>query len=395
MPGTSAALETEWSLLLAACSAIPSQEKLDRIRLLLSEPIRWKVLFELADRHGTTPLLYQALTGLSDQVPSDELATSKQSYQTNLHKALLLSRELIRILDHLSALGVEVLPYKGLALAELIYGDIALRQSGDIDLLIRPNDLPRIREAVRAFGYTPHSPLSADEERAYLKSGYECAFDGTAGRNLLEVQWALQPLFYAVDLDMDGLFERAVTVSVAGREMKTPCPEDLFLVLSVHAAKHAWGRLIWLCDIAQIMRVADLDWRKIEAQSAALGITRILQVTLLLANRLLGAAIPPSTGSSLSPDRAANVLGEEIQARIIGGAADDTESAAYFRLMLRLRERRTDRWRFLLRLVFTPGPGEWKTMRLPPSLFPLYRLVRLSRLAVRLVRKNTATLSLL
>jgi hypothetical protein len=54
--------------------------------------------------------------------------------------------------------------------------------------------------------------------------------------------------------------------------------------------------------------------------------------------------------------------------------------------MMRLRERRADRLRFLGRLVFTPGPNEWKAVRLPTPLFPLYRLVRLSRLAARLGR---------
>ena len=36
MPGTSATLEAEWSLLRAACSDIPRQEKQARLRQLLS-----------------------------------------------------------------------------------------------------------------------------------------------------------------------------------------------------------------------------------------------------------------------------------------------------------------------------------------------------------------------
>ena len=153
---------------------------------------------------------------------------SSSAYQINLHKALLLSRELIRIVDHLGELGLEVMPYKGLALAELLYGDIALRQAGDLDLLIRPADWPRIRDAVRELGYTPHLALSHAEERAYLKSGYECAFDSAAGPNLLEVQWAIQPRFYAVDFEMDGLFQRSTIVKVAGHPMKTPSPKTYF-----------------------------------------------------------------------------------------------------------------------------------------------------------------------
>jgi len=386
MPGTSATLDSEWSLLLAACSAIPHDEKLSRLRSLLRQPVRWKSLFDLADRHGVQPLLYQALLCLEEAVPPEEMRSLKQSYQTNLHKALLLSRELIRIIERLTTGGLEVMPYKGVALAEVLYKDIALRQSGDIDLLIRPQDLPRIRDAVRELGYTPHLAFTDVEERAYLKSGYECAFDGTAGPNLLELQWAIQPRFYAVDFDMEGLFQRAVTLPVAAQPMKTPSPADLFLVLSVHAAKHVWGRLVWLCDIAQLMQFPDLDWAWIGSEARDLGVARILRVTMLAANRLLGAPIPATADESLPEDSSTRTLVEEIQPHIVNKDAFDTESLKYFRLMMRLRERHADRRRFLQRLVLTPGPNEWNAVRLPKSLFPLYWLVRLSRLAARLVR---------
>ena len=390
MTGTSATLEAEWSLLLAACSEISRQEKKDRLRQSLRQPVRWKLLFDLAERHGALPLLYQALVDVEndgeDAIPPEQKSSLEQRYQTNLHKALFLSRELIRIVDHLSAIGIEVMPYKGLALAEMIYRDIALRQSGDIDLLIRPQDLPRIRDAVGELGYTPHMALSEAEERAYLKSGYEYAFDGAAGPNLLEVQWAIQPRFYSIDFDMAGLFQRAVTVTVAGHPMKTPSWEDLFLTLSAHAAKHVWARLVWICDIARIMNLPDLNWSWIGSQANGLGIVRIVGVSMLLANRLLGAAIPRAAQESLPEDNVATALAHEIQANTISEAVFDVESLAYFRLMMRLRERPADRLRFLRRLAFTPGPGEWQAVRLPGPLFPLYRLVRLSRLAARFVR---------
>jgi len=385
MSGTCATLDTEWSILLAACSAMPFEQKRTRLRPLLRQPVRWQRLFTLAHQHGTQPLLHQGLSGLEDAVPPEELHFLEQNCQANLRKALLHARELIRIIEHLSARGIEVLPYKGLALAEALYGDIALRQSGDIDLLIHPQDLRGIRDAVGELGYTPHQPLSETEERAYLKSGYECAFDSAAGRNLLEVQWAIQPRFYAVDLAMEGLFQRAVEVTIAGHPMKTPSPEDLLLVLSVHAAKHVWNRLLWLCDIARLMSLPRLDWSWIKMQTKDLGITRILRVTMLTANRLLRAAIPNAANDDLPEDEVTLALADEIPPHIVSETEFDVESLAYFRLMMRLRERPADRVRFLGRLVFTPGPGEWQSVRLPGPLFPLYRAVRLSRLAARLV----------
>ena len=388
-PAAIKTVESEWPLLLAACSVSlqgedSSQEKNGGLRPLLQKSLNWESLLNRAEQHGVAPILYQVLSSCGSEVPVAGLASLKQRYETNLHRTLFLTRELIRILDHIDALAIKALPYKGVALAEMLYGDMALRQAGDIDLLIRPRDLSRIKDALKELGYTPHLSLSEVEERAYLQSGYECAFDSALGRNLLEVQWALQPRFYAVDFEMEALFSRAITVTVAGRRMKTPSPEDLFLILSLHAAKHAWGRLIWLCDISQLLKSPALNWDWIGETAKSLGIARILQVTLVLTNRLLGTAIPAAAAKTLPADPAALALADEITPQIGSAVLHDVESLSYFRLMLRLRERRSDRIRFLRRLAFTPGPGEWEAIRLPAPLFPLYRLVRVWRLAARL-----------
>ena len=380
------AVDPEWSILLAACSPAPPRDKTARILSQLQQPVRWPKLLALADEHGTQPLLFQALSPLEKAIPPDAMQSLRQSCQSNLHKTLLLSRELIRIVQHLSGLGIEVMTYKGPASAEVLYADLALRQSGDIDLLIHAPDFARVRDAVRDLGYTPHDRFSAAEEQAYLKSGYECAFDGPAGRNLLELQWAVQPRFYAVDFDLNGLFQRSVTVPVAGQPMRTPAPSDLFIILSLHVAKHVWGRLKWLCDLARLMNLPSLDWKWIGSQARDLGIARILQVTMLLANQLLDASVPAAAQENLPKDRVTAALVKQVRDHIVNQAAFNVESLAYFRLMMRLRERPADRLRFLTRLAFTPGPGERAAIHLPQPLFPLYPLVRLSRLAARVLR---------
>jgi hypothetical protein len=383
MPVISAPLETEWSLLRAACAEVPPTQKTARIRKLLDSQIRWDSLLSLAEHHGVQPILARSLMSFEDQIPTQTLITLKQSYQANLHKALLLSGEFVRVVESLSQAGIDFIPYKGLALAETLYGDIALRQAGDIDLLIHATDLKRIQEAMGEIGHVPHLKFSEDEEAAYIKSGYECAFDGAAGRNLLEVQWAIEPHFYAVDLDLEELFRRAQTVRVASLEVKSLATEDLFVVLALHAAKHVWGRLIWLCDLERISRLP-LNWKRIAEHAQQLGVVRILRVTLLLSEKLLGSPYPALAAENLPADSAAETLAEEIETYILNDTTYDVESPAYFRLMLRLRERRIDRFRFVSRFVFTPGPSEWAVMRLPKLLFPLYRVIRITRLAGRI-----------
>lgn len=385
MSGIPAEVNTEWSVLLAACSIVPTDQKQLHLRSALSSPVRWEELFALAERQGVQPLLYQALNAVRDAIPADRMGELEQSHQTNLHKTLLLARELIRVIHHLRSFDLDVMPYKGPALAEFLYGDVALRQTGDLDLLVRREQFSRVQQALSTIGYFPQERFSEPELQSYLKSGYECVFDGPAGRNFLEVQWAFEPRFYSVDFDIDGVFERAMQVEVAGQEMKTPSPADLFLILAVHAAKHVWERLIWICDLARLMSLPSVDWDSIASQAASLGVLRIVTCSMLLSNRLLGAPIPQRSGKWVVEKESDRRLISRLQQQIVSDANFNVESLSYFRLMMDLRERRSDRLRFVTRLALTPGPGEWKAVRLPTPLFPLYRVVRLARLLGRMV----------
>jgi hypothetical protein len=166
--------------------------------------------------------------------------------------------------------------------------------------------------------------------------------------------------------------------------MRTLRAEDLLLVLCVHAAKHVWVQLSWLCDIAQLAKCRPLDWDAIQDDARRLGIERIVSLNLLLAHRLLGSALPPAIQQRLQHDPSTTVLADEILRVIERSVHYDTESIPYFRLMMRLRERWPDRARLFCRLAFTPSVSEWSAVRFPKPLRPLYRLVRLSRLAHRL-----------
>lgn len=372
----------EWKLLLAASAPVGG---CDRIREFVKRGVDWNEVLRLAERHGVSSLMYRTLEQFEGQVPASALAGLRERSEINVRKALFLTRELIRVLDCLKGLGIESLPYKGIVLSDNYYGDMALRQCGDLDLFVRAREVGRAKSALQELGFTARMEIPADADEDYIAAGHECSFDSRAGKNLLEIQWALQPRYYAVDFDMEGLFARAVEVSFAGQRVKALSVEDLLLVLAIHAAKHAWGRLIWLCDIERILQ-HDLDWERVRTYARILGVVRILHVTLALTERLLGAEVPAVMESDLRNDRMAWKLADEIAISIANGVDSEARKVSYFRLMMRLRERLVDQAKFLTRLTFTPGPGEWEAIRLPRALFPFYRVVRMARLAGRLAR---------
>ena len=376
----------EFQLLLACCSLRTTKDADVRSRIEAS--VDWGQVLRLAEHHNVMPLVYQSLREVSEAVPAGILNEVHARYQNNARKNLRFTAELFRILDCLESHRIPAIPFKGPVLAETVYGNLALREFSDLDILVRRRDFLRAKVAVRELGFTPAWRLSNAEESAYLTSGYECAFDGPAGRNLLELQWGIVPAFYAVDFDLEEFFERASRCDFGNRSVVALSPEDLLLSLGVHTSKHAWIRLCWLRDVAGVAQSTALNWACVWQEARRLGIERILTINLRLANMLLGAGACQSEQQRDHPETIA--ISDRIAADMPSAEEYSTESLEYFRLMLRLRERRSDRVRFALRLLFTPSVGEWSVVRLPGPLFPLYRLIRLFRVAARFLRMGGA-----
>ena len=371
----------EFDSLCTCCAEIAQDERKRRLRELLRQPMDWEHLLEAADHHGVVPRVYEQLRGMEQSLPSAALQAIALLYQSNLQRTLWLTRELGRILAHFAKHGIPALPYKGPVLAESLYGDVAARQFSDLDILVRVDDVRRTKQALLELGFKPELTLTPPQQLSYLRSGYELSFDSATTRNLLELQWQILPRFYAVSFDIEALFNRALPQRIADISIRSLCAEDLLLVLAVHAGKHAWIQLSWLCDVMQLSRKPSLNWDLVWKEAGRLGVRRIVVVTFLLAHHLLGSPLPPT----MPPDPDAESLAEEITPLIEASRHFDTEALGYFRLIARTRERRRDQCRFWWRLATTPSVGEWNAVRLPSPLFPLYRVIRPLRVARRLL----------
>lgn len=372
----------EFQLLLACCLDTSGTGRSQRVQSTVSAGIDWDKMLRLVEHHRLIPRVYEQLSD-HDAVSPQFLKALRTRYQTNARQALWFTSELVRIVAYFESRGIDVLPYKGPALASVLYADVTMRQFGDLDLLVRTADVSKAKAALLDLGYKNNIQFTEREEKAYLTSGYEYTFNSALGRNLVELKWQILPRFYSANFDVDAIFRRAATLSLGGHSLQTLCPEDSLLVLCIHAAKHAWSQLSWLCDITQLAK-QPLDWSAMERQTKELGVKRIVAVNFLLAHKLLGVTLPEMVEKSMRNDRAIENLAAEIMPTILEGTEFNTESIRYFRLMMKVRERWQDRMRFLWRLAVTPSAGEWSAVQLPTRMFPFYRLVRMWRLAGKL-----------
>src|SRR5579863_5748645 len=285
---------SEFDLLLACCADPCGDEQGERIRNILSRPLDWERMLRLVDHHRVVPHVYSELSALSHLVPVQHLKALRLRYQDNARKTLWFTGELVRIVGHLESVGIKTLPYKGPALAHTLYREVTQRQFGDLDILILPADVLKAKAALLDLGYKPTIELAPRIETAYVETGYEYSFSAAHGSNLLEVQWRILPRFYSIDFDVAHFLVRADEIAVGGRRMRTLRAEDLLLVLCVHAAKHVWVQLSWLCDIAQVVKTRQLDWNAIQNEARRFGIERIVSLNLLLAQKLLGLQLHSS-----------------------------------------------------------------------------------------------------
>lgn len=377
--------KNEFSLLGALAGAELTPERIERIANGNLLALDWNEVLRLAEHHGVLPLATRNLIAHACGLPPEVERLLRSGYEANLRRSLWFTAELARIMRHFESRQLRVVPYKGPLLTESLYGDLGLRSFSDIDFLISPADFERAKQALAEIGYRPSADLNPAVERLWLRTGYERSFDGAAGKNLVELQWALLPYFYGVDLGVEDLLARAGQTVVGGCEVPCLSGEDSVLVLSLHAAKHLWTRLIWLSDIAETMRAEAIDYSRVFYQARRLGIARILGVSFWLVKNVLGAELPKPAEEMIADDPKVAALGSEFAERLASGAAYDFESTEYFRLILKLRERRSDRMRYLWRLVWTPGAGDVSTVRLPEALFPLYRIVRIGRLIRKVI----------
>ncbi len=387
--GTGLQMEDEFPLLCELAGAELAPERINRIANWNLSAVDWSEFLRLAEHHGVLPLAARNLIERARGLPPEIERSLRSAYEANLRRSLWFTAELARIMQHFERRQLRAVPYKGPVLAQALYGDLGLRSFSDLDFLISPADFERAKHAFSEIGYRPATDLPPPVERLWLRTGYERSFDGAAGKYLVELQWALLPHFYGVDLNVGDLLARAGRTAVGGCEVRCLSPEDSLLMLCLHAAKHLWTRLIWLADIAQTLRsysgTQTIDYSLVFSRARALGIGRILSVSFWLVKNVLHSKLPKLAEEMVVSDPRVPALGSKFAGRLARGADYDFESTEYFRLILKLRERRGDRWRYLWRLVWTPSVGDVEAVRLPEPLFPVYRIVRIGRLMRKLI----------
>ena len=313
----------EFDLLLLSTRWPRDEGDAERICGLLRRDVDWDRLLGIARRHGLVPMLYRMLAPLaSSGIPIDVLAKLRFQAEAYRLRNLVLVSESLNALRALEAAGIIAMPYKGPALAAFLYGDFFLRQSADIDLLVRPCDAVRARHVLLGLGYVPNRAISERMEPLFVRLNCEFAFT-IKKQVVVELNWRVSQWFWRLPEIPPAAWDRAGRLSLAGTSVPWFSAEDLLIVLCLHGSKHKWDSLKWIVDIAQLLRNhPDLDWREITDYARKTGAERMLALGLFLANDLLGAPLPSGSSSAIQIKPSVVSLAEEVYENLLAARSE-------------------------------------------------------------------------
>jgi len=381
----------EDELLLCCARTSRTPEITARIRGLIQEGIDWEYLIRTAHVHGMAPLLYWHLDAAhSESVPENVLSYLRDHFHANSLRNLSLTGELLRILRVFKAHGADVVPYKGPALAASVYGNLALREFIDLDVMVHRRDVAKAKELLVSLGYRPKHWLTRAQEAALLESQLEYVFVRDDEESVVELRWDITE-HYSVPLGAVGLWGRLEQIPLGDVIIPILSPEDTLLVLCAHGSKHLWERLGWICDIAELIRShQEMRWEQVIARASAMGGERMVLLGLFLASHLLGAALPEEVVRRAQDDPAVKKLAGQVTEQLFGEANGLTGffGGAYFHpLHLKMKERLPDKFRYCVRAATTQTAEDWELLTLPNFLFPFYYVLRPLRLAGKYGRR--------
>lgn len=210
-----------------------------------------------------------------------------------------------QILQTLAEIKVLAILLKGIALVDHVYKVPGERTMGDIDLLIRRQDLPIAEAALCSQGYT-----FSDEDRGFTPEfarEFMAEVPYSKGTVFIELHWHLVTMQWyrqTTALDIEGMWDRAVPAKIGTASALRLCPEDQVIHLCLHTAVQ--NSLVYpkgYRDIIKVVQAEEVNWSVLAQRARAWQVSTACWAALTVTRALADDVIPNGVLEALSVTR--------------------------------------------------------------------------------------------
>ncbi len=376
-------LNDELTFLIACCQTDPSKDDIKFIHNYLNDPhLDINTLIALANQHGILPLIYKSLkkllqsNSILDTNHSTLLADFKTAYTQIAQRNILMSAELIRIMKLLERNNIKALAFKGPTLSQIAYGDITLRQFGDLDILIKKENLNEIDLILKKSNYQRVLQLTKKEEALWIKYAHDIGFYHPNKNIMLELHWKMMLEQHPIQLNNINFFDKIQQIELNRNLIATFSTENLLIYLCIHGSKHLYERLEWVIDIDRLIRNNKVDWNIMNSLTNDRNYSKMLYLGLEISYSLFMTPLPQNIIKKYLKNN--EIL--EISRQIKNSWNNPVHSTFSFKfnqtiMLYKLLISLQDKLKFL-HLLFRPSFNEFSFINLPKTFHFLYYFIR-------------------
>jgi hypothetical protein len=168
---------------------------------LVRRQLDWDYVVATSRAHGLLPLLQKDIG--TSELPGHILSCLKREAVANSQSMLHLAGKQLRVYKLFKEHGIPVAIFKGALLAQMAYGEMSLRQAGDIDMLIHGRDFAQARLLLESLGYEMTPRLTSAQLSSHLSNHCEIQFMRDEWFTVIDLHWDLAPRSFVFGLKSD------------------------------------------------------------------------------------------------------------------------------------------------------------------------------------------------
>jgi hypothetical protein len=249
-----------------------------------------------------------------------------------------------------SELGLEIGTVKGVTTAERLWPkDPEIRNSSDVDVFLRPSDLPRIGEYAAALDPHGNDPIDGT---ALIRGGYLTNLVAVLPIGVVELH--RDPIGLNIPLRRPDTFWHSTQEHVTrlGATVRVLKREALLVELLMNSARDNYAHLMQVAEIGKLLLADDMDWSEVERLIATEGWGDIASDGVSYICELLGVRRPP-----LRYRRSVFRFGLRLtspESQRLGGTVAWQRAQRFCKLDLMTQGRRPDAIRGVARRTLSP-----------------------------------------
>ncbi len=297
-------------ILKLSASQILSDNNYNTLEDKLKGSINWNYLSSKIINHKFSALFYKHCKSrnILHLLPEWLKLLLANEYKDSFFHNITIQNFLKDFSNTLSQNSLKVIVLKGAALLGDVYKDVAIRSMEDIDLLVKPKDLYKLKEVLRENGFK--------QDIAYSNSYKKGVISLDLHTNVFSSD-RIKSREFLTTIKSEDIWNTSKAFGTSGSLFKLSLYHNI-ISSALHIQKHGYSRFFWFVDISESIISAGekFNWQSFSNYVISVKAERVVLYVLLLIKDITGLTIPDKVLEKIGLNRLSHIEKQILKLRM-------------------------------------------------------------------------------